>query len=115
VLEVRLENTSAGRISDWHVDIEIPTPLLKKPESHLGYVPERSNDVTTLIRFTHESFNGAIFPGDSQLMKISYHINQRLFNYRSQFFEQFITARAYAEDEAAAEEIKETVSEMQCF
>jgi hypothetical protein len=42
-------------------------------------------------------------------------VDQRLFEHRSQVFAQAITARAYAEDKVAAEEIKKTVSEMQQF
>ena len=48
-------------------------------------------------------------------MKISYQMNRRLFNYRSQLFELSITARAYAEGKVAAEEVTKPVSEMQCF
>jgi hypothetical protein len=115
VLEIRFENMTARRIDDWHIDVEMPTPLLKRPESHSGYVRDRSNDGFTLIRVTHESFGGALFPGDSRLMKISYQMNQRLFNYRSQLFEQLITARAYAEGKVAAEQVTKTVSELQRF
>jgi hypothetical protein len=115
VLQIKLGNTSAKRINDWHVDVEIPTPLLKKAASHIGYVPDRSDDDVTLIRFTHEAYRGVLFPGDSRLMTVSYHMNQRLYDYRSQFFEQFIVARAYAGGEVAAEEVRKTVSEMQRF
>ena len=67
------------------------------------------------IRFTHQSHSGALYPGDSKLMTISYHKNQRLFRSRSQLFEQVISARVYADGEVAAEQSKKTVSEMQCF
>ena len=115
VLQIKLENASAKRIDDWHVDVEMPTLLLKKPASHVGYVPDRSNKDVTLIRFTHDSYKGALFPSDSRLLKVSYHMNERLFNYRSQFLEQLITARAYAEGTVAAVEVKKIVSEMQRF
>lgn len=115
VLEVKLENTSTKRIEGWHVDVEMPTPLLKKPASHVGYVPDRSNKESTLIRFTEESHRGALFPGDSRVMKVSYYVDQQLFERRSQVFERVITARAYAEDEVAAAEAKKTVSEMQQY
>jgi hypothetical protein len=114
-LQIRFENLSAKPVNDWHVDVEIPTPLLKNAASHVGFVRERSNDSVTLIRFTHQSHSGALYPGDSKLMTISYHMNRRLFDYRSQLFEQVISARAYADGEVAAEQIKKTVSEMQCF
>jgi hypothetical protein len=104
VLDIKLENVSAKRINDWHVDVELPTLLLNKPASHVGYVRERSDQGVTLIRFTHESYMGALFPGDSQTMKISYHMNQKLFDYRSQFFEQIISARSYAESAVAVKE-----------
>ena len=115
VLEISFENIAARRIDDWHIDVEMPTLLLRRPESHLGCVRDRSNDQFTLIRFTHESFGGALFPGDSRLMKISYQMNQRLFNYRGQLFELSITARAYADGRVAAEEVTKPVSEMQRF
>lgn len=115
VLEIKLENMSTGRINDWHIDVEIPTLLLKRPESHIGYIRDRSNSQFTLIRVTPESFRGPLFPGDSRLMKISYQMNQRLFNCHGQLFEQLITARAYAEGKFAAEQVTKTVSEMQCF
>jgi hypothetical protein len=115
VLEVKLENTSTKRIEDWHVDLEMPAPLLKKPASHVGYVPDRSNKEITLIRFTEESYRRTLFPGDSRVLKVSYYVDQRLFEHRSQIFQQLIGARAYAEDKVAAEEVKKTVSEMQQF
>jgi hypothetical protein len=115
VLEVKLENTSTKRIEHWHVDLEMPAPLLKKPASHVGYVPDRSNKEITLIRFTEESYRGTLFPGDSRVLKVSYYVDQRLFEHRSQIFQQLIGARAYAEDKVAAEEVKKTVSEMQQF
>ena len=115
VLEVKLENTSTKRIEHWHVDLEMPAPLLKKPASHVGYVPDRSNKEITLIRFTEESYRGTLFPGDSRVLKVSYYVDQRLFEHRSQIFQQLIGARAYAEDKVAADEVKKTVSEMQQF
>jgi hypothetical protein len=111
-LHTRFENVSAKPVNDWHVDVEIPTPLLKNAVSHLGHVCERSNDKVTLIRFTHESHKGVVYTGNSKLLKISYRMNQTLFDYRSRLFEQVISARAYA-DEVAAEEIRKTVREMQ--
>ncbi len=47
---------------DWHVDVEIPTPLLKNAASHVGFVRERSNDSVTLIRFTHQLHGCALYP-----------------------------------------------------
>jgi len=88
---------------------------LSKPASHVGYVHERSNKEMTFIRFTEEAYRGAVFPGDSRVMKVSYYVDQRLFERRSQVFAQAITARAYAEDKVAAAEVKKTVSEMQQF
>jgi hypothetical protein len=117
-LQIRFENSSAKPVNDWHVDVEIPTPLLKNAASHVGFVRERSNDIVTLIRFTHQSHSGALYPGDSKLMTISYHMNQRLFGgvgSRSQLYEQVISARAYADGVVAAEQIKKSVSEMQRF
>ena len=114
-LQIGFENLSAKPLNDWHVDVEIPTPLLKNAASHVGFVRERSNDSVTLIRFTHQLHDGALYPDDSKLMTISYHMNQSLFRSRGQLFEQVISARAYADGEVAAEQIKKTVSEMQCF
>jgi hypothetical protein len=87
----------------------------KNAASQAGFVRERSNDSVTLIRFTHQSHSGALYTGDPKLMTISYHMNQRLFAYRSQLFEQVISARAYVDGEVAAELLKKTVSEIQCF
>jgi len=114
VLQIKLDNLGAKRIIDWHVDVEIPTPLLRKASSHVGYVRERSDEDVTLIRFTHELHSGPVFPGDSRLMRISYHMSQKLFEHSSQLFGEAITARAYVEGVVAAE-IKKSVGEMQNF
>lgn len=114
VLQIKLENVGAKRITDWHVDVEIPTPLLKKASSHEGYVRERSDKHVTLIRFTHDSDNAPIFPGDSRLMQLSYHMNRELFERSSRLFGEVITARAYVQGVMAAE-INKAVGEMQNF
>jgi hypothetical protein len=114
-LQIRFENLRATPLNDWQVHVEIPTPLLNNAASHVGFVRERSNDSVTLIPFTHQSHSGALHPGDSKLMTMSYHMNQRLFDCRSQLFAQVVSAPASADGEVAAEQLKKTVSEMQCF
>jgi hypothetical protein len=113
LLEVELENLGTRRINNWHVDVEIPTPLLKTL-SHVGYVKERSDRSVSVIRFTHELNNGAIFPSDSRLMQISYRMTHELYYGRGQLFDQAVSARAYVEGAMAAD-IKKTVGELQNF
>ena len=114
VLEIRLENAGTKRINDWHVDVEIPTPLLKKGSSYVGYVKERSDQDVSVIRFTHEFYKGAIFPDDSRLMQIAYSMTRELYYGRGQLFGQLVSARAYVEGVMAAE-IKKPVGELQNF
>jgi hypothetical protein len=91
----------------------MPTPLLGRPESHVGYIRERSNGNVTLTRFYHESYGGAIYPG-ARLMTISCQMNERLFRRGGHLFDQLVIARAYVEGAMAAK-IKKTVREMQRF
>ena len=96
---------------EWHVDVEMPTPLLRKVVA-ITNVRERSNDDTSLFRVTHEA-QGQIFPGDSKRTQVSYRMDSVLFGRKSDLFAQAIIARAYVEGSLMAE-VTKPVSEMQC-
>jgi hypothetical protein len=114
VLQIKLQNVGSKRIDDWHVDVAVPTPLLRKASAHVGFVPERSNKDATLIRFRHESHNGSIYPGDSRLLLISYRMTHELYERRGQLLEQPVIARAYIQGVLGAE-IKQPAANLQQF
>jgi hypothetical protein len=112
ILDVVLKNTGTKRIDDWHVDIEVPTPLLRKVAA-LSLVRDRSNDKMSLFRITQESF-GEIYPGDSKRTQVSYRMDSVLFGRQGELFGQLMTAKAYVAGQLAAE-IQKPVREMQRY
>jgi hypothetical protein len=112
ILDVELKNTGTKRIDDWHVDIEMPTALLRKVVA-ITRVRDRSNEKVSVFRITQESF-GQIFPGDSKRTQVSYQMDSVLFGRQGELFGQLITAKAYV-DGSLATEIQRSVREMQRY
>lgn len=112
-LRVNLENVGAKRIDDWHVDIEIPTPLLKKGTS-VGVVGGRSNKERTLFRFNHESDGRPIFPGDTRTMEVPYRVNDQLFEKHGQILDQSVKATSYIHDDVG-DSIERPARDLQHF
>ena len=112
ILDVVLKSAGTKRIDDWHLDIEVPTPLLRKVVA-LSLIRDRSNDKVSFFRITHESI-GAIYPGDSKRTQVSYQMDSALFGRQAELFGQLMTAKAYVAGQLAAA-IQRPVREMQRY
>ena len=113
ILEVALRNTGTKRIAEWHIDVEVPTPLLREVVA-ITKIRDRSDNRRSLFRVTQEGF-GPIYPGDVKQIRVSYQMNQPLFDREEELFLQLITARAYAENALVAEVSKPVQVKMQCY
>jgi len=67
-LQVRLKNTSTRPITEWHVDVSMPTRLLETGTIFAARVPERSIAEQALFRGTSKTHGGVIYPGDPRLV-----------------------------------------------
>lgn len=102
-LRVNLTNNGTKSITQWHVDVVIPTVLLEPGVTHAIRVPERSNQNLTLMRATQDTHGGDIYPNDSKLvMTIDYRVDNTIFSEQKELFEQNVSATAYVHGELAA-------------
>lgn len=110
-LRVTLKNVGNRTITDWHVDLEIPTRLLDPNVTHTRRVSERSDEEWTLLRATHD----AVYPGDTKLaMTVDYRIDQEIFMNQRGLFNQSVTAVAYVNGEVGAK-AEQNVRDLQIF
>ena len=114
LLLVKLTNKGTKPISEWHVDVQFPTPLLE-PQRRLLEVPERNDSSHTFLRSTQITHPGLIYPGDTKVvMGIDYRIDNDLYTSRGDLFDHLITATAYVDGMVAAS-VKTPVREFQKF
>jgi hypothetical protein len=114
-LQVRLTNAGTKPITDWHVDVSMPTRLLESFIIFAARVPERSNAEQTLFRGTQKTHGGVIYPGDTRLaLTIDYYVDGALFHDLRGLFDERVTAVAYVHGEIAATAEK-VVRDIQIF
>lgn len=96
-LNVELTNKGAAKLSEWHVDIEMPALIFKgmRPNSPY-YLASRSTTTVAFFRIKSED-RGGIFPGDTNRSNIDYSMDDELYEKRHQFFRSKVSAKAYAE------------------
>lgn len=101
-LQVRLKNAGTRPITEWHVDVSMPTRLLESGTIFAARVPERSNWQQTLFRGTQKTRGGAIYPGDTRLvLTIDYYVDDALYEDLRGLFDECVTAIAYVHGEIA--------------
>ncbi len=114
-LRISLKNVGTQDISQWHIDLEIPTRLLEPTTNYARRVPKRSGPDRTLMRVTQDNHPGVIHPGDTKLaMVVDYRVDNQLFMDLRGLFDQSVTAIAYVHDEVAAT-AEQVVRDLQCF
>lgn len=114
-LQVSLKNISTKPISEWHVDVGVPTWLLAPTVTYHLKVTERSDSEQTLFRSTHQTHNGIIYPGDSKLiLSIDYYVDDAIYSKLHDLFSKKILATAYVHGELSATSEK-TFSNLQNF
>lgn len=102
-LRVTFKNVGARPITQWHVDLEIPTRLLSPDVTYGSRVAERSDQERTLLRTNQESLPGVVYPDDTKLaMAFTYRVDQEIFMNKRGLFDQSVTAVAYVHGEIAA-------------
>jgi len=114
-LQVRLKNTGTKPITEWHVDVNMPTRLLEPGVIYAIRVPERSNENQSLFRATQDTHGGPIYPGDSKLvMAVDYHVDVAISRDLRGLFDQKVSTIAYIHGEVAAT-TERVVRELQNF
>lgn len=114
-LHVSLKNISAKPITEWHVDVGVPTWLLSPSVTYHLNVPERSDSEQSLFRSTNKTHAGVIYPGDSKLvLSMDYYIDDAIYSKMHHKFSQKIIATAYVHGELSATSEK-TISSLQDF
>jgi hypothetical protein len=113
-LQVTLKNIGTRVISEWHVDVEFPTPLLL-PVTYAFRVDSRSDRQRSLFRTSQDSHRGSIYPGDTKLaLTVDYVVDERTFAKRATLFKQSVVAAAYAHGQQVATANK-VVEDLQHF
>jgi hypothetical protein len=114
-LRVTLTNEGTRPLTEWHVDVSIPTRLLDPHGSWAIRVPERSDERRTLFRATQITQRSSIYPNDTKLvMTIDYRVDNTIFHDLRGLFDEKVTATAYAHGELAAT-TEWVVRELQIF
>jgi hypothetical protein len=114
-LQVRLKNVGTQPITEWHVDVSVPTRLLESGTIFAARVPERSSAEQTLFRGTQKTHGGVIYPGDTKLvMTVDYYLDGAIFRDLRGWFDERVTAIAYVHGEIAATAEK-VVRDIQMF
>lgn len=114
-LQVTLKNSGTRPITEWHVDVEIPTVLLEHVQNLALRVAERSDRERAFLRATQANHHGPIYPGDTQLvMAIDYRVNNEIYMNRGDLFERSVMAKAYIRGDLAAAAEK-PVRDLQVF
>jgi hypothetical protein len=114
-LRVSLVNLGTKPITEWHVDVSMPTRLLEPQILFALRVPGRSDEEHTLFRATQDTHPDPIYPGDVKLaMTIDYRIDSKIFYDLRGLVDEKVTAIAYIHGELAAT-TERVVRELQNF
>lgn len=102
-LQVKFKNIGTQSITQWHVDLEIPTRLLEPNVAQVLRVPGRNDQEQTLLRATQDTHPGVVYPGDTKLaMIIDYRVDGDIYENQRGLFEQRVSAVAYVNEEIGA-------------
>jgi hypothetical protein len=94
-LQVILKNTGTRPITEWHVDVSMPTSLLDSGRVSISRVSERSDENRTLFRATQDTHGDPIYPGDpKQVMMVDYHVDDAIFRDLRGLFDEKVIAIA---------------------
>ncbi len=96
-LLIELSNRATVPLTDYHVDVLIPSRIVENPEKHRFYVRERSTNVQSLFRFNNNELHlRDVMPGDSTIvMGVDYCITQDIFFNRGDLLYQQVRATLY--------------------
>ena len=67
-LQVHLTNLGPRTVTEWHVDVQVPSDVLREGVSYHLRVAERSDEEYSLFRSTQETHRKSIYPGDRLLV-----------------------------------------------
>ena len=111
-LELSIHNVGTEVLREYHVDIEVPTPVL---EDSSGRVGNRSDRDKSLFRKAWRSDEDDIFPEDRQVViSIPYFMDSRLFSHRGNLFDRIVRATFYQGGQLRVQ-IERRFGELQCF
>jgi hypothetical protein len=96
-LLIELSNRATVPLTDYHVDVLIPSRIVENPEKHRFYVRERSTNIQSLFRFNNNELHlRDVMPGDSTVvMGVDYCITQDIYFNRGDLLYQQVRATLY--------------------
>lgn len=113
-LRVSLDNQSEKTLRTWHIDVEMPTSILRT-DIHVAHKVNASSDKKkSVFRFTQDDRPQPIYPGEKVLFTIPYMIDDALFHHGEHLFAETVRARAFAEDKMISRSEK-SVRDLQRF
>jgi hypothetical protein len=115
-LLVDLTNTGTEVVSDYHVDLEFPSPLVKQ-DVHFGLeLPNRKTDTHRFFRVPIAGYKpDSIYPGDSlTLMTQDYYIDTVIHTFRPEVLRELVTATVYVKGNPPLI-VRKSISELQNF
>jgi hypothetical protein len=92
-LEASVNNVGTSILRNYHVDLEIPTPVLIDTT---GRVEVRSDQQSSLFRMVWRDGSDDVFPGDQKIVFcIPYYMDHKLFENRGDLFAKPVRAALY--------------------
>ncbi len=95
-LEVSVTNRGNEPLDQYHLDVEVPTRVIEKPEIIKNFVAQRSTNQISFFRVGSEKHLHDIFPGDTEIiMTIDYYMDHKIFFNRGNLFKLPVKATMY--------------------
>lgn len=114
-IETIVHNVGNKPLKDYHLDFTFPTAVIEQPDNHSLFVPNRSDDLSSLFRYIARDQKDIIYPGDKVvLITLEYHMTTTLYWIHDKLFMSPIKASLYCENEQEFL-IEDTFAEFQCF
>lgn len=95
-LLVTLRNLGSEPLGEYHIDLEMPAPIIERARDIYPYVAERSNERIAFFRVTTRNVGSEIYPGDARVaLGIPYYMDHKIYFDRRGLFEQIVRATLY--------------------
>jgi hypothetical protein len=95
-LDVKLTNRGTEPLGPYHLDLEMPSPVVISPERQPHYVPDRSSRMVAFFRAASDMGRSVVYPGDTKvIISVHYYVDREIFWDRSDLFEQLVKVTLY--------------------
>jgi hypothetical protein len=97
-LEVSLTNRGTVPLGNFHIDLQMPTVVIKNPQDSMYFVPNRSTRYFAFFRLISERHCPLVkfFPGDTNVvMAIEYFMDHDIYFNRGDLFNKSVRVEFY--------------------